>query len=226
MEKDSKVKDKITKGPMNKGSYQYIRRKKKAYILKVLLYVCIGLFIFLVGLFLNKFQSNNIFTVLAILMVLPGAKALTVLAVFWPFQSVSRERIHKFYEALKASFPDICKEETILYDADAIEDTLNVYFDVVYTSSEKVMNLDVLLVTTTRVLGLQGREKQKLTYLKTYLQDSFKKRGILLGVKMYDNEEAFIKAIKELKQEHSEDISDYKRDRDEAIEFLEASIVK
>ena len=226
MEKEVKSTSKTPKGPIYKGSYQYIERKKKAYILKTLLYVGIGLAIYVLGLCLNKFQSNNIFTVLAILMVLPAAKALVAIAVFWPFHSVPYERIHRVYEILKENFTEIAPEETVMLQPDAIEDKLNLYFDMVYTSSEKVMNLDVLVVTTTRILGLMGREKQKLSYLQTHMQDSIANRGLSFGVKIYDKEEAFLKALKELKPEHPETGSNNKKDRDDAIEFIEAIIVK
>ncbi len=226
MGKDNKTTIEPMKGPIYKGSYGYIRRKKKAYILKTLLYLCIGVAIFMVGLCLNKFQSNNIFTVLAMLMVLPGAKALVALAVFWPFTSVSYDRVHDIYESLKEVYTDIAEEKTVMSYPDAIEGQLNIYFDMVYTSSEKVMNLDVLVIIGTRMLGLQGSKKQKLSYLETHLRDSLEKRGLTFGVKIYDKEDSFKKALKELKQENSETSIHNKKDRNEVIEFIETIIVK
>ncbi len=225
MEKDAKATNEVIKGPIYKGSYRYIERKKKAYVLKTLLYVGIGVLIYVIGLCLNKFQSNNIFTILAILMVLPTAKALVAVAVFWPFQSVSYDRIHKIYSILASVFCDIAPIETVMRQPDAIEGKLNVYFDMVYTSSEKVMNLDALVVTGTRIIGLTGREKPKLTYLQSHMQDSMEKRGLSFGVKIYDKEEAFLKALKELKPDNSDSDSN-KKDRNAAIEFIEAIIVK
>ncbi len=225
MEKDTKKTKDRKRGPLYKGSYQYIERKKKAYILKTLLYVAIGVAIYVTGLCLNRFQSNNIFTVLAILMVLPAAKALVAIVVFWPCRSVSYDRIHKVYQILKENYSSIESEDTVLFQPDVIEDELNVYFDMVYTSSEKVMNLDVLVITTRRILGLMGREKQKLTTLQTHMQDNLEKRGLSFGVKIFDKEEAFLKALKELKPDNPE-TKNNKKDRDEAIEFIEAIIVK
>ncbi len=225
MEKDVKATKEVMKGPIYKGSYRYIERKKKEYILKTLLYVGIGVFIYIIGLCLNKFQSNNIFTILAILMVLPTAKALVAVAVFWPFQSVSYDRIHQIYSILASNFPDIAPIDTVMRQPDAIEGKLNVYFDMVYTSSEKVMNLDALVVTGSRMIGLTGREKPKLTYLQSHMQDSMVKRGLSLGVKIYDKEDSFLKALKELKSDNSNSDSN-KKDRDAAIEYIEAIIVK
>ncbi len=226
MGKDSNKTEDVVKGPNYKGSYQYITRKKKAYILKTLMYIGIGIAIYVLGLCLNKFQSNNVFTILAILMVLPGAKALVAVVVFWPFASVTKDRVHTVYESLKTNFSDIAEEDTVRCIPEAIDGRLNVYIDMVFTSPEKVMNLDFLVITGSRMIGLQGRKKPALSVLQTYIHDSLTKRGLSFGVKLYDNEEAFLKALKGLRPESLESENNSKKDRDEAIEFIEAIIVK
>lgn len=226
MEKEANSKNVKIKGSNYKGSYQYITRRKRAYILKTLLCVGIGLAIYFLGLCLNNFKSNNIFSLLAILMVIPFAKYLVAVVVFWPFKSVSFDRIENIYQNLKEVFPEIAPIETVMRQPDAIPDQLNVYFDMVFTSSEKVMNMDVCLITAKRVIGLQGRKKQKLSDLQTYLQKEMEKRGLPFGVKIHDREEAFLKAIKQLRPEDltAENVSH--KDREAAIAFIETIIVK
>lgn len=226
MEKEAKNKEVKMKGPNYKGSYQYITRKKTAYILRTLLFIGIGVAIFVLGLFLNKFNSSNIFTLLAILMVLPVAKAMVAVAVFWPFKSVTLDRIENIYQNLVDVFPEIAPMETVMSQPDAIEDKLNVYFDMVFTSSEKVMNMDACIITGSRLIGLQGREKPKLSYLQTYLAEGMEKRGLPFGVKIYDKEEAFLKVLKQLKPEDLTASNVSKRDRDAVVEFIETIIVK
>lgn len=224
MEKDTKLKRRI--GPLDKGSFQYIIRKKREYILKVLLCACIGLAIYVLGLCLNRFQSDNIFTLIAILMVLPGAKALVALAVFWPFRSVSEDRGQKILKVLAKNYPDLPPESSFRQLPHIIEGKLSVYLDMVFTSSEKVMNLDVLVITSTRMLGLVGKQKQNLTYLNSHLQDSLVKRGLAFGVKVYEKEEDFIKALKELRPDSLEMEEKNKQDRKAVIEFIEVLIVR
>ena len=67
-----------------KGCPGYIDAQKKSRIMKTLLYVLIGIAIFVLGLCLNKFEKSNIFTVIAVLMVLPAAKALISVIVLLP----------------------------------------------------------------------------------------------------------------------------------------------
>ena len=54
-----------------KGEYGYITKSKKLDIIKMLIYIGIAAAIFIIGLFLNKMSYQNIFTIVAILFVLP-----------------------------------------------------------------------------------------------------------------------------------------------------------
>ena len=73
---------------LEKGSFEYINKKKKRKIIMVIAIIVIALAIFGVGLLLNKMSRANIFTVLAILCVLPWAKQLVALIVLFPYHSV------------------------------------------------------------------------------------------------------------------------------------------
>ena len=76
---------------LEKGSFEYIKKKKKRKIIMVVAIIVIAAAIFGIGLLLNKMSRANIFTVLAILCVLPWAKQLVALIVLFPYHSVSRE---------------------------------------------------------------------------------------------------------------------------------------
>ncbi|MBE5936251.1 MAG: undecaprenyl-diphosphate phosphatase [Lachnospiraceae bacterium] len=78
---------------INKGSYGYIKQKKKTLLFYLLLIVAIAVGIFVLGLYLNDFSKNNIFTVIAVLLTLPAAKILVSLIVIWPHKSLSREQL-------------------------------------------------------------------------------------------------------------------------------------
>lgn len=106
---------------LEKGSFEYINKKKKRKIIMVIAIIVIALAIFGVGLLLNKMSRANIFTVLAILCVLPWAKQLVALIVLFPYHSVSRERYEKAKECVQANgLPDV-----------------KLYTDLVITSPEK-----------------------------------------------------------------------------------------
>lgn len=80
----------------------------------LMLYVLIGVGLFLIGLAVHKTRAN-LFTVLGILMVLPAAKRVIALVLMVPRKSVERER----FEKVRAALP----ESAALFDG------LCIYFD-------------------------------------------------------------------------------------------------
>ena len=48
---------------MRKGSYGYIKNKRKKLMLWLILDIAVAVGIFVLGLFLNKFSNKNIFTI-------------------------------------------------------------------------------------------------------------------------------------------------------------------
>lgn len=214
------TKEKVGKRPLRRGAFGYITEKKKSYLKKTILYILIGLIIFVVGYFLNKRSTANVFTVLAILMVLPGAKAVVAWIVFFPFQSVGKERYEKVYEVLARKVQTPRSMSQAMVDTKILEDILQLYTDVVFTSPQKVMNLDFLVVSDHRILALAGKEKQDLSYMETYLKEGLLGKKSPFGVKIYDNADQFMKAVQALEIRETT-----KESRVDTVEYLESLIV-
>lgn len=157
---------------VKKGELGYIDGRKKRALVGVLSMAGIGVNIFLLGLFLNKMSSRNIFTVIAVLFVLPWARHLVSLIVMFPYHSVSAERYEKVREKLAPG--------AVLYA------------DLVITSPEKVMHLDFAVVGNGQVLALLGEGRQELSYVKKYLTEGVRNWGDGYAVKITESEKAFL----------------------------------
>lgn len=155
-----------------KGELGYIDGRKKRALLGVVAMAAIGVAIFLVGLLLNKMSNRNLFTVIAVLFVLPGAKYLVALIVMLPYHSAPRERYEKVKEKLAPGAA--------------------LYADLVITSPEKVMHLDFAVVGNGQVLALLGEGKQELSYVKKYLTDGVRNWGEGYAVNVVESEKAFL----------------------------------
>lgn len=155
-----------------KGEFGYIDGRKKRALLGVLSMAAVGVSIFLLGLFLNKMSNRNIFTVIAVLFALPGARFLVSLIVMLPYHSLSRERYEKVREKLAPG--------AVLYA------------DLVITSPEKVMHLDFAVVGNGQVLALLGEGRQELSYVKKYLTEGVRNWGNGYAVKVVESEKAFL----------------------------------
>lgn len=160
----------------------YIKKQKKVNLIWLLAYVLIGIVIFLIGFFWTHTRAN-IFTVAAVLMVLPAAKRIVALVVMLPRKGVEKERFDRVREAAG---------ECVLLT------------DYVFTSTEKIMNLDFVLIKNGNVLGVTAPSKQDVEYMKKYLEDSVHKVAPSFRVKVLDSDEQLVKQLSRLTQIEAE----------------------
>ncbi|MDD5935080.1 MAG: hypothetical protein PUC65_05845 [Clostridiales bacterium] len=165
---------------VSKGEHGYIKNRKKAQLLKSILMFGIAAAIYVIGLALNKWQNNNIFTVIAALSVLPAAKMLVSFIVLAPYHTVEDAKYQKLIAATK--------EEDIVYS------------DVVFTSEQKVMNLAILVIVGDKAIGLTGRKKENRDYIESYLNNGFNVRCFGLKAKIFEDEESFLHLMKKVER--------------------------
>lgn len=165
----------MKKAQKEKGSFGYIEWRKKKNLFATLLMFGIAAAVFLLGLFLNKFEKNNIFSIIAALITLPAAKRLVSYFLFFPYHSVSVEKYNKI-------LPLIQNEDVF-------------YTDLLITSPEKVMHLSFLVYTGAEIIGLIGREKESEKYISKYFIDSLKKNGRPTVVHIERKEDVFLKKV-------------------------------
>lgn len=160
---------------IQKGDYGYINNRKKKALTGVVLMAVAGLAVFIAGLLLNKMSNRNIFSVIAVLFVLPGAKYLVRFIITFPYHSADRETYNKI------------KDHT--------NGKMQLYADMLVTSSEKIMFLDFIAVGNKYVLALATGKNQEIPYIKKYLADGVHNWGDGYKVKVLDNEKNFIREI-------------------------------
>ena len=160
---------------IEKGEWGYLNRQKKIHLLWLVGFILLGAAIFLIG-YMFTHTRANIFTVLAVLMVLPAAKRVVALVVLLPRRSVGVER----YERVK----EMTGGGTLLVDF-------------VFTSTEKIMCLDFLVIKNGNVLGVAAA-KQDMEYLKKYLTDSVHKVDSSFHVRVMDTDEQLQKQLDKL----------------------------
>lgn len=158
-----------------KGEHGYIEYRKKVQFLKTLIMFLIAASIFILGLALNKWEKTNIFTILAVLCVLPAAKQLVGFIILVPYSSVPDE----LYERVKGQLSNEGK----------------LFTDVVFTSPDKVMKLAFLTVVGNQVFGLIDKEKVKKDYMEKYFRESFKKQGLPVKATILTDENQFMKRV-------------------------------
>ena len=165
---------------IEKGNLGYIKDRKKVSVFWLILCILVGVAIFVAGYYLNNKTRANVFTVVAILMVLPAAKRVIALIVLLRKKGTSKER-----------FDAICQ---------AAPEAL-VKADYVFTSTDKIMHLDILVIRNGFVLGVIAPSRQDVRYLKKYIAECANKAGGYKA-KLFKNDEELIRFLK--KSEASE----------------------
>lgn len=182
----------------------YIDRQKVFQGVMLLLFTAIGFAIFLVGFILTKTRAN-VFTVLGILMVLPAAKRVIALVVMLPRHSVKQERVERMKAALG--------EEAVLLT------------DYVFTSADKIMSLDFVIIHNRRVIGIcpenngQPGERQEKgrDYMKDYLQKGITGIAPDYRVELLASDEEFYRRYADMS---GADKPDETEERQEVVKYL------
>ena len=162
----------------NKGSCGYIRKRKliQAGILLGIILVSVGLF--LCGYLATK-TTKNLLTVVSVLGVLPGAKALVTLLLFLPYKSLPENEYRKLSEAARG--------------------TGSLYADLVMTPCGRVLHLDALYLSGTEAAALllsANAKKEQQTI--DDISESVKKRALSLHIHVFHTTEELVQRIQSL----------------------------
>lgn len=188
----------------NKFEKGYLTFRKRKLLLNVALNVLAAVIIFIVGLFLNKMQAKNIFSVLALLFVLPVGRSLATFFILMPYKEMKDRDLLKAEEGIQG-------KGILLYSP-------------VFTSSEHVMHLDLIAVFKGRVIAYKGKDettarneydyKKRVDTAKAYIDKHIKNQGRGDNLVVFDDMEKFVRAFPEKKASET--------DMDEIKSFTES----
>lgn len=180
--------------------YGRINAEKRKNIIGALSMVAIGVAIFVLGLFLNKFEKSNIFTVIAVLFVLPMARYLTTVIVLLPYKTPDKT----LYDQVKGVIP----QGSVLFS------------DYVFTSGERAMGMSFFVLTGNELIGLAMSQKEKTEKMTEYLSTELKRRAIPGKVTVHKETEKFLNALKKIDK-----ATRTEAEMQELIEFLRSLAV-
>lgn len=163
---------------MDKGTHGYIKYKKNKQLRDTIIIALIGIIIFVVGYLLNDNSRNNVFTIITILLALPGAKMLVGVIIVAPYRSMNDKK-----------YEQVCN---------VISPNTTMISDLVITSPDKVINLDCIVVDDHHVIALSGKEGQDISYIQTYLMRTIKNQGYSPEVKVLTDFSKFLLRVKTL----------------------------
>lgn len=165
---------------VSKGQYGYLAYCKKRTLTNTLVYAVICIAVYIVGLLLNHMSRQNIFTVIAVLGVLPMVKQMVGFVVVFPFHNLEK----KVYDDAEQKLPE----------------GMELMADLVITSSEKIMHLDLLTVGNHRVIAVLGDGKQDISYVREYLSNGIANWGTDYKVQIVERHKAFFQEMERISE--------------------------
>lgn len=170
---------------MQKGSYGYIKNKRKKLMLWLILDIAVAIGIFVLGLFLNKFSNKNIFTIIAMLFTLPGAKIFVSLVVIFPYKGFTKE----VYD----------KVRKVTYNSEAV------LYDLVLTSPERVMYIKSMAITDDEYVIVPDDKmikakdsKEYIEHMKKYVGKHMSNYGFEKNVIIVKDEDKYIDKLEKI----------------------------
>lgn len=160
-----------------KGTPGYLREKLKTEILRTAVYFAIVAAVFLLG-YSQTHSKKNLLTVVAVVGCLPACKALVGVITRIPYKTV----------------------EPALADEVASKSLhLTAIYDLVVTSTEKIMPIDCMVISHEKVFGYTSGKKVDLQETASYLRKMLQRNDFPgVSVKLYDQYKPFLSIVEGL----------------------------
>lgn len=194
-----------------KGQPGRISFLKKKELFTALSLFALSAAIFVTGLLLNDYDKGNIWTIIAAVVIIPVARALTGFVLVFPFKDAPKELTD---EVDKTAKPGCI-----------------IYTDVIVTSTEKAIGLSFIVITGSGVIILTGRKSEDIFGVRDYLADYVKRRGYSYKVTVAEDTARFFALLKNSDSPSSfsfaneDDRLAYEQERGELCEALESLMV-
>lgn len=157
---------------IKKGAPGYIRDQKKKRILITILLFGISFAIFLAG-YLTTHTRNNLLTIVAVLGCLPAARSAVGMIVLLPYHSFDKNKVYQIQEASKGC---------------------SAAYDLVLTSREHIMHVDVILISRHLICGYMSGTKSSPSVVEKYLIQILKQNHYdKVTIKIFSDYESFLK---------------------------------
>ena len=176
-----------------KGEQGYLDYKKKYEIIRTIIYFLIVAAVFFLG-YSQTHTRKNVLTVVAVVGCLPACKSLVGVITRFPYKS-----------CLKVLSHDIRKRASHITSI----------YDLVFTSTEKFMPVECIVISGNTIFGYAPDEKTDLKYTAEFIKEILGANKIKkLNVKLFRELNAFnarvdgLNSIAEVEKEDTKELED------------------
>ena len=160
-----------------KGEFGYLNYRKKLNLIKMIVSFAVVAAVLIIGFIVYKTRAN-IFTVAAIVLVLPAAKMavayFVVLALHKPADNELKEKV------------------------ESKSGSLGVYYDLIFSNSKKPIGTQAVVVSDAAVIALTNENNADKKLFETSLKDFMANDSRSVNVTLYNDEKSFLSRVSTL----------------------------
>ena len=166
-----------------KGTHGYIHTQTIFVIIRTVIYFTLAFGIYALG-YYHMHTNKSLWTVIAVLSMLPASKSAVNMIMFLRFRSLKDEEFKK-YKAEAGNLP-------ILYET-------------VLTTAEKVYFLPAVVCFDNTICGFCKKDQKDLKKLEDYICETLAKDGIKNStVKIFEEEKQFLERLNTMNKNFAE----------------------
>lgn len=175
---------------VKKGQAGYLTFKKKAQTLRTVIYFALCILIFALG-YWQTGSKENLLTVVAVVGILPSSKALVDVIVRIPYHSIK---------------PEIAEEIT------QKSNYLTVIYDLIITSTEKIMPVSCIVISGNKIFGYTDNKKVDVNLVASNIKKMLARHDYEVSVKILNEYKPFLSRVEGLNNIQEIEQSNTKKD--------------
>ncbi|TCK98272.1 hypothetical protein EDC19_0692 [Natranaerovirga hydrolytica] len=170
-----------------KASYGYLKKRKKSYLLSIVLGMILSIALFMIGFLIFETQGN-VLTVISILILFPVSLWVVRLIIFMRYKSITREDYETVEKLLETN-----KKSEVIADLILTNNTGIQFIPV------GIVNENSIIVYTYTMKNNQN-EQEGIKKVTDYLSTVFEHKGIKVNITVYSDFEAFVDKVNRNKE--------------------------
>lgn len=173
------------KEKIQKGDYGYLASQRKTEIIKTVLLFAISIAVYITG-YISSGSRENLFTVVAVLGLLPASKSTVSVIMFLRFQTGSREVYEKISKAAG---------------------TMPVFYDSVITTTQKSYPVNAFFCRGANLCGYTEKTDADVKAVEKHIREMLYVNQLKkVTVKLYTNLDAYLARMDALRDIETEEI--------------------
>lgn len=175
---------------VKKGQAGYLTFKMKAQTLRTIIYFALCILIFGLG-YWQTGSKENLLTVVAVVGILPSSKALVDVIVRIPYRTIKPELAEEI--AQKSNY-------------------LTVIYDLIITSSEKIMPVACIVISGNKIFGYTDNKKVDVNLVASNIKKMLASHDYDVSVKILNEYKPFLSRVEGLNNIQEVERSNTKQD--------------